>query len=106
MTKVGLLVELGVGKTERVDDIENGLSTILGVLSSLLGGCVGASVDLNGTKGDVAAVGLVDDTVNLLEVERVGDELVTGDDILRGKCQSRSKSGRIVVEVLSHVLET
>jgi hypothetical protein len=31
---------------------------------------------------DLGAVGLVDDTVNLLEVVRVGDDLVTGEDIL------------------------
>ena len=35
------------------------------------------------TDGDLLAVGLVDGTVNLLEIVRVGDELVTGDDVLR-----------------------
>lgn len=93
VTEVCLLVELGVGEAERVDDIENGLGTILGVLSGLLGGCVGASVDLDGTKGDVTAVGLVDDTVNFLEVEGVGDKLVTGDDVLRGKMSVEVKVG-------------
>jgi hypothetical protein len=31
---------------------------------------------------DLGAVGLVDDAVNLLEIVRVGDDLVTGEDIL------------------------
>jgi hypothetical protein len=92
VAKVGLLVELGVGEAEGVDDIKDGLSAILGVLCSLLGGSVGASVDLDGAEGDVAAVGLVDGTVNLLEIERVGNELVAGDDVLCMRCQLNSRS--------------
>ncbi len=34
------------------------------------------------TDVDLLAVGLVDDTVNLLEIVRVGDDLVVGEDIL------------------------
>jgi hypothetical protein len=34
------------------------------------------------SNADLLAVGLVDDTVNLLEVVRVGDDLVTGKDVL------------------------
>lgn len=35
-----------------------------------------------GTDGDLLAVGLVNGSVNLLEVVRVGDELVAGEDVL------------------------
>lgn len=38
--------------------------------------------DVVGTDGDTGAVGLVDDTVNELEVVRVRDHLVSGDNIL------------------------
>lgn len=86
MTKVCLLVELSVGQAERVHNVENGLGAILGVLCGLLGRCVGTSVDLDGAQGDVTAVGLEDDAVNLLEVEGVRDQLVAGDNVLRMCC--------------------
>ena len=35
------------------------------------------------TDGDLLAVGLVDDTVDLLDVVGVGDDLVVGEDVLR-----------------------
>lgn len=38
--------------------------------------------DFDGTKGDHGAVNLVCDTIDLLQVIGVGDDLVTGDDIL------------------------
>lgn len=38
--------------------------------------------DVVGTDGDLGAVGLVGDTVDLLEVVRVGDDLVAGDEVL------------------------
>lgn len=34
--------------------------------------------------GDSCAVGLVDDAVNFLDVVRVGEDLVAGDDVLSG----------------------
>lgn len=47
------------------------------------------------TDGDLLAVGLVDDTVDLLEVVGVGDDLVVGDDVLErvsAKCgQQKSR---------------
>lgn len=35
------------------------------------------------TDGDLGAVGLVDDTVDLLDVVGVGDDLVTGENVLK-----------------------
>ena len=37
---------------------------------------------MDGALGDHGAVGLVDDAVDLLEVIRVRDDLVVGDDVL------------------------
>ena len=74
-----------------MDDIDLGLLLVVGLLLAALGGSVGASVEGLTTDGDLAAVGLVGDTVNLNEVVRVGDELVTGDDVL---CKSDQPSVR------------
>jgi len=85
MCEVGLLVEAGLVETERVDDIDDGLGTVLNTFVGLLGGRVGADVEVLGTEGDLLAVGLVNGAADLLEVVRVGDELVAGDDVLRGR---------------------
>ena len=82
MTEVCLLVEVGLLELESVDNVDLGLLLVVGLLVAALGGSVGASVEGLTTDGDLGAVGLVGNTVNLLEVVRVGDELVTGDDVL------------------------
>ena len=82
VTKVCLLVEAGLVELESVDNVDLGLLGVVGLLLTTLGGSVGASVEGLTTDGDLAAVGLVGDTVNLLEVVRVRDELVTRDDVL------------------------
>ena len=38
--------------------------------------------DFNSALSDHGAVGLIDDAVNLLEVVRIRDDLVAGDDVL------------------------
>lgn len=38
--------------------------------------------NLDSALGDHGTVGLVDNVVNQLEVERIGDDLVIGDDVL------------------------
>lgn len=38
--------------------------------------------DVDGALSDHGAVGLVDDAINLLEIVRVGDDLVVGDEVL------------------------
>lgn len=83
VAEVCLLVELCVGEAERVDDVKDGNGTILGILSSLLGGSVRTSVNLDSAQGDVAAVRLEDNVINLLEIEGVRNQLVAGDDVLR-----------------------
>jgi len=83
MCEVGLLVEAGLVETERVNDIDNGLCAVLDTLLGLLSGRVGADVEVLGTETDLLAVGLVDGTAYLLEVVRVGNELVTSDDVLK-----------------------
>lgn len=80
--KVTLLVELCLVQSEGVDDIDNLFRRVLDPLLSFFGRGVGANVDVVGTDGDSRAVGLVDYTVNLLEVVGVGDDLVVGEDIL------------------------
>jgi hypothetical protein len=92
--KVLLLVEVGLVQTERVDDINDGLGLVLGVLAGLLGRGVGTNVDVVNTDGDLLAVGLVGDAVDLLEVVRVGDDLVTGEGVLR-QGQRKSSHGKV-----------
>lgn len=82
MGKIRLLVELSLIQAERVDDINDGLSSVISTLVGLLGRGVGANVDVVVADGDLLAVGLVGDAVDLLEVIRVGDDLVTGDEVL------------------------
>ena len=89
VAEVGLLVELGLVELESVDNVDLGLLLVVGILITALGGSVGASVEGLTTDGDLGAVGLVGNAVNLLEVVRVGDELVTRDDILCKSGQSR-----------------
>lgn len=86
-----------------MNDIDDLLLVVLGTLLSLLGRSVGTSVcvavslhcccvDQRGagerterlsTNGDLPAVGLVGNAVDQLEVIRVGDDLVIGDDVLQ-----------------------
>lgn len=82
MGKIRLLVELSLIQAERVDNINDGLSSVISTLVGLLGRGVGANVDVVVADGDLLAVGLVGDAVDLLEVIRVGDDLVTGDEVL------------------------
>jgi len=101
--EIALFVEAGSVQTERVNDIDDLLLVVLGTLLSLLGGSVGTGVcvavslhcccvDQRGagehterlsTNGDLPAVGLVGNAVDQLEVIRVGDDLVIGDDVLQ-----------------------
>jgi hypothetical protein len=82
VSEVCLLVELGLVELESVDNVDLGLLLVVGILVTALGGSVGTSVEGLTTDGDLGAVSLVGHTVNLLEVVRVGDELVAGDDVL------------------------
>lgn len=89
-----------------MDDIEDGLGGVIDVVTTLLSRGVGTNVCTQGkpssrknlcgrrregltdvvvADGDLLAVGLVDGAVDLLQVVGVGDELVTGDDVLRGR---------------------
>lgn len=65
-----------------MDDIDNGLRSVLDIVTSFLGRGVGANVDVVGADGDSRAVGFIDDTVNLLEVVGVGNDLVVSEDVL------------------------
>lgn len=88
VSEVCLLVEVGLVELESVDNVDLGLLLVVGILVTALGGGVGAGVEGLTTDGDLGAVGLVGNAVNLLEVVRVGDELVAGDDVLRRSGQS------------------
>lgn len=65
-----------------MDDIDNGLRSVLDIIASFFSRGVGTNVDVVGADSDSRAVGLVNDTVNLLEVVGVGDDLVVGEDVL------------------------
>ena len=65
-----------------MDDVDDGLGLVVGILGGLLGRGVGTNVDVVNTDGDLLAVGLVGDAVDLLEVVRVGDDLVAGEGVL------------------------
>jgi len=82
VSEVCLLVELSLVELESVDNVDLGLLLVVGILVTALGGSVGTGVEGLTTDGDLGAVGLVGNAVNLLEVVRVGDELVAGDDVL------------------------
>lgn len=66
-----------------MDDIDDLLLVVVGALVSLLSRGVSTNVDALAANGDLRAVGLVDGTIDLLEVVRVGDQLVAGDEVLR-----------------------
>jgi hypothetical protein len=100
VSEVCLLVELGLLETESVDNVDLGLLLVVALLLTALGGSVGTSVEGLTTDGDLGAVGLVSHTVNLLEVVRVGDELVTADDVLRKKIISLVFALRLIVPLL------
>lgn len=80
--KITLLVELCLVQSEGVDNIDNGLRSVLDLFASFFSRSVGANVDVVGADGDSRAVGFVNNTVNLLEVVGVGDDLVVGEDVL------------------------
>jgi hypothetical protein len=100
VSEVCLLVELGLLETESVDNVDLGLLLVVALLLTALGGSVGTSVEGLTTDGDLGAVGLVSHTVNLLEVVRVGDELVTADDVLRKKIISLVFALRLIMPLL------
>lgn len=84
VAEVGLLVELGLVELESVDDVDLGLlGLVSAILVAALGGSVGAGVEGLTTDGDLGTVGLVDHTIDSLEVVGVRDELVSADNILR-----------------------
>jgi hypothetical protein len=80
-----LLVESGALETERVDDVVDLDDLVINILGSLLGGSVGTGVNGESTLLDHGTIGLVDDAIDLLEIVGVGEELVTGEDILVDK---------------------
>lgn len=88
-------------ETKGVDDVVDLHSTILGTLLGFLSRGVGSSVcifilavccegcgtrgvhtDFDGAKSDHGAVALVDGSIDLLQIVGVGDDLVTGDNVL------------------------
>jgi hypothetical protein len=56
----------------------------------------GRHTDVVTTNGDTGTVGLVDDVVGELEVVRVRDHLVSGDNILRVESARRSRIQGVV----------
>jgi hypothetical protein len=100
--KISLLVESSLGETERVDDINLLLRRVFNALLGLLSRSVGSSIcetalgnrHAQGRKwrptegfvanGNLFTVGLVDYAIDLLEVVHVGDDLVVGEQVLRG----------------------
>lgn len=74
MAEVALLVELGLLKSERVDDIDDLLLGVVDVVTAaVFGGGVGTDVDAVAADGDLCAVGFVDGAVDFFDVVGVGD---------------------------------
>ena len=67
---------------EAINDIDDLFRSLLERLLLFFGGRVCANVDVVGALGDLSAVDFVDDVINFLEIVGVGDDLVTGDDVL------------------------
>lgn len=80
------LLSLEPDKTELVlDVVDHDLTTLFTTLIGFLSGGVG-TLELEVVAASLlevlAAIGLDQDAVNLLEVEGIGEELVSGDDVL------------------------
>ena len=100
MTEIRLLVEGSLVKAERVHDVIDLDSTIFDTLLSLLSRCVGTSIcittlgryyisrdgrirtDFDGAEGDHGTIDFINGAVNLLQIVRVRDNLITSDNIL------------------------
>ena len=67
---------------EAINDVDDLLRSLLERLLLFFGGRICANVDVVGALCDFSAVDFVDDVINFFEVVGVGDDLVTGDDIL------------------------
>ena len=68
---------------EAIDDIDDLLRPFLERLLLFFGGRVCANVDVVGALCDLSAVDFVDNVIDFFEIVGVGDDLVTGDDVLR-----------------------
>jgi hypothetical protein len=101
MAKIRLLIERGGLETERVDHVVDLDGTILDTLIGFFSRCIGSSVyipsvlylevglrdevirtDFDGTESDHGAVNFIDNAIDFLDIVGVGDDLVTGDDVL------------------------
>jgi hypothetical protein len=80
--QVALFVKLGLVQAETVNDVNDRLRVVVHCFFAVLGRRVAADVEGLAANGNLFAIGLVDGPVNLLEVIRVGDDLVVGDDVL------------------------
>ena len=69
-------------QTEAVGDVQDGLRLVLELFLTVLGRWVAADVEALATNADFLAVGFVDGAVNQLDIVRVGDDLVAGDNVL------------------------
>ena len=65
-----------------MSNIEDGLGGIIKSLLAFFGGRVGADIDALTADGDLLAVGFVDNSVNLFEIVRVGDDFIAGKKVL------------------------
>ncbi|KAH3666853.1 hypothetical protein OGAPHI_003302 [Ogataea philodendri] len=81
----GFLVELGLLQSEGVHNVVDGLDTVLNVLTTVLSRRVGTNVNI-GTRLHLnhLAVGLVDSSVDFLDVVSVGKQLITRNHVFQG----------------------
>jgi hypothetical protein len=82
MGQVALFVELCLVQAETVNDVNDRLRLVVHGFFAVLGRRIAADIEGLAANGNLFAIGLVDGTINLLEVIRVGDDLVVGDDVL------------------------
>jgi len=82
--KITLLVKRRLRQAETVDNINDRLRGILDtLLLTTLGRGVTTNIKRFTANLDLCAVGFVCYTINFLEVVRVGNDFVLGDEILR-----------------------
>jgi hypothetical protein len=83
MAQIALLVETRLVQPEAVDNIDHHFHMIFNAfLLAALGRRVAADIKGLATDGDLLAVGLVDNAVNLFQAVGVGDDFVARDEIL------------------------
>jgi hypothetical protein len=81
--KIGLFVERSLLQTETVGNVQNGLRSIFDAFFlSAFSRRIATDIKALSSNVDFGAVSFVGNAVNLLEIVRIGNDFVAGDNIL------------------------